>query len=431
MILDDWQKEYLETKGNVIVMGGRQIGKSEIESEADAIYLMNTPNAHLLIVSGVEKQASSLFDKILEKIKAKNPRMIMQGKDRPIKTVFKLHNGAVCRTEPVGTDGSSARRHTLTRIVFEEMQLIPEEAYAACTPMLLTTGGEIRMLGTAWGCEGYVYDRLSDPDFKVFWIDAEKVAEKRPEPLKSIMLGFLEKEKKRLTISQYEREYKAIPQKSLKQFFDDNLVKRLMILKRPSDIRRSDYFGGSDIAAMGEDETTFEILDARDLDNIKQVENIVANKLFPYQTAEKIINLNEAYHFDSYGIDDGGLGIDVLGLCLKNDGMRRKIKALNNSKKITKIQNTKMEKPHYEDEKEVTLLKEDMYCYMLSLMEQNKIKFLDDEEIRAAFKSVLFEIDKETKKMRVYGNRTHIIEGLVRACWCTKDKSLNIWIKSI
>jgi hypothetical protein len=54
--------------------------------------------------------------------------------------------------------------------------------------------------------------------------------------------------------------------------------------KRRNKIEKGEYYGGSDISAMGEDETTFEILDGKDRDNIEQVESIVAQKKFPFQT---------------------------------------------------------------------------------------------------------------------------------------------------
>ena len=165
-VMDDWQKEVLKADGNIILMCGRQVGKSEIISKKIADYLLNNANKKIMIVSGVERQASGLYNRVLRLIEESFPNLLKHGKDKPLRTSLRLKNGSILLTEPIGLDGSGARQHTLNGIIIEEMQLIPEEAFAAITPMLLTTGGFIWMLGTAWATEGYVYDRLSDPNFK-------------------------------------------------------------------------------------------------------------------------------------------------------------------------------------------------------------------------------------------------------------------------
>jgi hypothetical protein len=58
---------------------------------------------------------------------------------------------------------------------------------------------------------------------------------------------------------------------------------------------------------------------------------------------------------------------------------------------------------------------------------------LDDEEIFQSFKSVQYEYTTDTKgrsHLKIFGNYTHIVEGMTRLAWCVKYKPLNIWIKS-
>jgi hypothetical protein len=233
---------------------GRQVGKSELVALKIANYLLNNPKSKLLIVSGVERQASSLYDKVLHYIEDSHRNMLRTGKDRPLKTQMKLKNGSELITEPVGVDGASCRRHTINGVVFEEMQLIPEEAYAAITPMLLTTGGFIWLLGTAWATEGYVYDRLSDKDFFIVRVNSEEVAEKRPEPQRTIMLKHLESERHRLSAGQYAQEYLAIPQENARQVFADSLIAKILTASRPGTIQADEYICGVDPAGLGEDE---------------------------------------------------------------------------------------------------------------------------------------------------------------------------------
>ena len=60
-------------------------------------------------------------------------------------------------------------------------------------------------------------------------------------------------------------------------------------------------------------------------------------------------------------------------------------------------------------------------------MELGKISLLDDEEIFLSLQSVQCEY-KEGKKIDFFGSNMHICDGLVRACWCAKDKSLNMFV---
>jgi hypothetical protein len=59
-------------------------------------------------------------------------------------------------------------------------------------------------------------------------------------------------------------------------------------------------------------------------------------------------------------------------------------------------------------------------------MERGEIALLSDDEIFLSLKSVQYEYTDEGN-IKIYGKYTHICEGLVRAAWGTKDKSLNIY----
>jgi hypothetical protein len=61
-------------------------------------------------------------------------------------------------------------------------------------------------------------------------------------------------------------------------------------------------------------------------------------------------------------------------------------------------------------------------------MESGKIKLFDLPEIKQSLRSIQYEI--EGGKLRIYGNYTHITEAIIRAAWCIKDKSLNIYYYS-
>ena len=59
-------------------------------------------------------------------------------------------------------------------------------------------------------------------------------------------------------------------------------------------------------------------------------------------------------------------------------------------------------------------------------MEKKKIKLERDEKTMHSLRSIQYEYI--SGKLRIFGNYAHISEAIIRAAWCMKDKSLNIWV---
>jgi hypothetical protein len=420
--MDDWQKQVLTIEHNLILMCGRQTGKSEIIAKKIADFLLNNPKKHLLIVSGVERQASGLYNKTLRAIEQSHPEALCKGKDKPLRTMLRLKNGSILRTEPVGLDGAGARQHTLNGVIIEEMELVPEDAFSAITPMLLTTGGFIWMLGTAWATEGYVYERLSDPNFKVIRVNSEEVAEARPEPMKSIMLKHLADERKRLTEAQYSQEYLAIPSDKVRQIFPDSLIKKCLIAKRAGVQAGKDYICGLDPAGLGENEGSISILEYfEDTGKMVQKEHEITKKLMTTETTKRIISLNSLWDFLKIYVDDGGLGFGVFSELLNEDSTKFKTIALNNSARPL----------DWKDEKKKKILGDEMVFNLLMLMERGNIELLDNTEIRESLKSYKFEYSKDRKHLLISSNYNHPVQSIMRAAWYTQGKDLKLSVYSI
>ena len=101
---------------------------------------------------------------------------------------------------------------------------------------------------------------------------------------------------------------------------------------------------------------------------------------------------------------------------LEDPQTRRKTIAINNARRPLDKDNKQKKK----------ILKEDLYNNLLNLMQKGNIKLLEDPEIYQSLKSVQYSI--EDGRFKIFGNYTHIVEGLIRAAWCAKTKHLNIHI---
>lgn len=426
MELDDWQKDVLETKGHMLLCSGRQVGKSTIVSIKAGKAACTNKDFSVLIISATERQAEELFNKTLFYIQDNFKHLIKRGKDKPTKHVIKLTNGSIIRCLPTGLSGMGIRGFTINLLIADEAAFINEEVWAAVTPMLLTTGGDVWLLSTPHGRAGYFYERYQDPSFKVFHVNSEEVITNRKitptwtPALKEKILEHLDREKKTMSERQYAQEYLGQFVDDLRQFFTDDLIKSVMKLKRRSFIVEAKYYLGVDIARMGDDEITYEIL-MKINDRFEHIESIVKKKQRLNETTKDILELDKRYKFINIFMDDGGIGVGVFDYLLENPQTKNKIVALNNRARPLDPEERHKKK----------ILKEDLYNNLLMLMQHGKIQLLDDDEIFQSLKSVQYEYitkEKSLTKLRIFGNYTHIAEGLIRAAEASKDKHLKLWV---
>ena len=406
--LDKWQKEYIEAEGNCFLLCGRQSGKTAAMSIKFGRRAVKNKDRTILMLAFTEKQAYNLFFKTLMYLEACYPKMIKRGKDKPTKHEINLKNGSKIMCYAAGLTGEGIRTYTVTDLVIDEAAPMAREVFIATMPMLSVTGGALDVSSTPRGKSGFFYECSLRDDFKKFYVSAEDC----PRHDKK----YLEEQKKTMSELEYAQEYLAMFLDELRQFFPDELIKEVCILKRTPRRPKRDYYMGLDIAGMGKDETTYEILDGTNKKEIIQVENIIKKKQRTTETAENIIQMDKFWRFNKIGLDDGGLGVGVFDYLLEKDNIKRKVIALNNAKRNIDREGKRSKK----------LLKEDMYNNLLAMMERREIKLLDDKEILLSLKSVQGEYING--KFRIFGNYTHIAEGLIRAAWLIKAKRLNIWV---
>lgn len=416
LTLDPWQREYIETTGNCFLLSGRQCGKSTAMSIKAGELACQKSDQDILIVAYTEKQAYELFIKVLNYIEMRYPSLICQGREKPTKHEIRLKNNSVVRCHACGQTGSGLRGYSLTKIFVDEAAPMSEDIFTSIIPALSVTGGTIDVSSTPRGKEGFFYKCSLRDDFKKFYVSAEDCPRHDPK--------FLETQRKSMSELEYAQEYLAVFLDELRRIFPDELIKKCCVLKRTGD-RVGNFFLGVDVARMGEDLSTFQILKFLDKDNIYQVESIATSKQLITQTTDKIIELDKIYDFKEIGVDDGGAGAGVFDNLIKEERTRRKTKALNNSSKPLDRDGKKAKR----------VLKEDMYMQLLTYMERGKIQLLDDDELILSLKSMQYEyVQKEGRQttFRIFGSYSHHVEGLIRACWLiSQAKGLNIWITSI
>lgn len=436
--LDDWQKEFLKCETDKILCTGRQVGKSEVCSMDAAEFATTNAEKTILIIAPTERQAFALFEKTLSRIIHKNKQLIKMGKDQPTKTRIILKNKTKIYCLPTGLAGTGIRFLTIDRLYIDEASRVPDEVLAAVTPMLLTTGGKIIMLSTPAGAAGFFYHVWRNKDnaydsYARFSINSEEVMTKRPigpiwtEKRREFALAHLDREKRRMSNREYAQEYLGEFIDDLIKFFPDWLIAKCC-LGHKKVYPDAKHYLGVDIARMGEDQTTYEVIARIDEKTFYHEESIIRTKQYTTETEKQIIQLDNNWKFTEIGIDagSGSLGVGVFDHLIDiTSPVKRKVIPLNNRWIALDLEGKKTQK----------VQKEDFYNNLRGMMERGELILLNDDEVIASLQSVQYEYilnQRGFSQLRIFGNYTHIVEGLIRAAWLAKkNKSLNLWASSI
>lgn len=418
LTLDPWQKDYINSDPdeNCFLLCGRQVGKTTAMSIKAVELCINhfKKGEYILICSITEKQGYHLLAKCLAYAESKYKPQIRKGKNKP--TMHKVHfkNGTGILSFAAGETGVGLRGYTIKKLMIDEGSRMSEEFYIAVSPMLSVIRGSMDIGSTPCGKVGFFYQCSKDKKFRKFYVSAEDCPRHTKE--------FLNNEKERLPRLAYAQEYLAIFTDELRRLISNETIKRACVLERVDINYKGEFYLGLDIAGLGKDETTYEILE-RSNEKIYHRANLIEKRNRTSETSQKILYLNKAHNFRRIGIDDAGVGFGVWSELMDNDATKRKTIALNNASRPTDREGTKSKK----------LLKEEMYFNFISMLESGRLLLLDDDEVKQSLASLQFEIvirANEKTKERIFGSYTHIAEGLIRAAWLAKDKPLNIFARS-
>ena len=424
LTLDPWQKEYIfdtDPNQDCFLLCGRQVGKTTGMSEKGTELCVKhfKKGEYVLICSITEKQAYHMLAKALAYSMENYPQMVVtKGKDKPTKHKLMFKNGTGILCYAAGETGEGLRGFTIKKLLIDEGSRMSEEFFIAVSPMLSVVRGSMDIASTPAGkrhpdgAEKFFYKCSKDKKFKKFYVDAEDC----PRHTKK----FLSDEKERLSKLAYAQEYNAIFTDELRRLFDDEIIKKICVLKREEIINKSSrYYLGVDVAGLGEDLCSYEIFEKKPNKQIIQVESITEKRNLTTDTTRKTIFLNQIYNFKKIGVDDTGVGFGVFSELMDDERTRRKTEALTNARRVYERDSSGIEIK----EKLKKILKEEMYINLQVLMENNEIQLLDDDEVKASLASIQHEEGK------IFGFNDHVAEGIIRGVWLAeKDKTLNTFV---
>ena len=428
--LDDWQKDVMNYKGDFLLCTGRQVGKTTVMAIKAAEFMISKPGAKIIIASLTEDQAKLIIVMMLDYLEKNHKGLIAKGKDKPTQNKITLKNKASVIARPVGNTGDALRGFTGDVLILDENSRMSEAIMTAAKPTLLTTGGQLWICSTPFGKEGFFYECFENKNgrFKVFHISSEEVIYNRPisetwtEKKRAEAMKFLESEKADMSELEYGQEYLGLFLEELRRFYPEDLIDELTKLKRPDKVPDMKNYLGVDIARMGDDSSSFEVVGEKN-NKYEHLESETTQKQLTTQTEMKIIEMANKWKAKKVGIDAGAgtLGVSIFDHLLQTP-IKHKVIALNN-------RSIAMDD---EGKKKQRLMKEDMHHNLLSMMQHREIMLLDDDNLRLSLRSFQYEYVKtpmQQSRMRIFAQKNNdIAEGLIRAAWLAKkEKSLNLF----
>ena len=412
-VWDRWQQEVLDFDGNITIRAGRQVGKSEVISEKAVRFALKHDSVVVMIVAASQRQSSLLFEKVVAKLSLEVGVLA----DKPTMTKVVLCNGSRIYCMPTGRTGHFIRGFTIDMLIADEAAFIPEQVWLAVTPMIAVSRqlrklGRVVMLSTPFGRGGYFYDSFTDSDFRSWHVSSEKC--------RRIPADFLRKERERMSKQEYAQEYLGEFTEEFNQFFPTALIKRQMTFidwsRKEEGIAGANYYLGLDLARYGGDEVAYVVVEEFKR-RLKAVKVLTRSRVSTTSTVGEVGVLDDLWRFKRVFVDSGGLGQAVTDQLQDKLG-RRRVVGLDNSSKGVQVAG---------EEKRVKILKEDLYSFTLMLLETGQLELVSNLSLLRSLKSITFEYTAD-KKVKLFGNYSHLCEALVRGCWCLKERGLDLFV---
>ena len=429
--LDKWQEEILECKDKrILLCKGRQIGGTTIFARKCAERMISQKNCKIVVTSITEDQAQLVIAMVLGFMEEDHKKLLKKPYSRNVtKSIIHLTNGSEIISRPVGSTGNSVRGFTGDVLYLNEASRMPEFVFEAAKAILLTTGGDIWIDSTPFGCNTFFHKSfLNTKRYTVFYHTSEEVMKNRPiseswtETQRVESMQMLKEEKEDMTDLQYKQEYLGLFVGGIQRFISEMLIEKICTIKSTDIKPKGDNFQGIDIARLGGDEIVLVSGTRINRELLKQIDITIPEAQLLTDTARLIIHKDKILNHEKIFMDDGGLGVGVFDILYEDNQTKRKVIGLNNAsreiERITSHGKIKIRKK--------TLFGLDLAINLRNLMEKEGIELFDDERIKQSFRSM--QCDYSDGNLKIYGNYSHIFEAIKRMAHCMKDKSLNIYI---
>jgi len=218
VVPDPWQVDLLfSLERQVILLCGRQVGKTTIVAIAALHHALNNPGSLVLVLSPSLRQSSELFKKIIG---------FYQGLGSPIPSeiqtalTLELTNKSRIISLP-GKDHTVRGYSGVSLLLIDEAARVSDDLYYAVRPMLAVSQGRIVLLSTPCGKRGFFFREWEEGQD---WLKIKITADRCPR----IPKAFLEQERRDIGERWFAQEYLCSFEESNAALFAYDVIQRAL-----------------------------------------------------------------------------------------------------------------------------------------------------------------------------------------------------------
>jgi hypothetical protein len=175
----------------------RQWGKSTVAAIKALHAALSNRESLVIVASPSERQSGEFLDKTARMVRRLGMKARGDGKND---LSLLLENGARIVGLP-GVEGTVRGFSGVRLLVVDEAARVPDEVYKALRPMLAASGGDLWLLSTPWGKQGFFYETWAKGSDE--W---ERISVPATECAR-ISKGFLEEERAEMGNAWFKQEY--------------------------------------------------------------------------------------------------------------------------------------------------------------------------------------------------------------------------------
>ena len=303
-----YQKEFIDSKKDrKAVVGGRQIGKTTMMAWMAIHEFTMFKDRNILLIAPTQRQALNFMRKLKKEIDEWIENEDEYGLKYVSKSRIEGENGS--RIEALPALEETIRGLTIDSAFIDEAAFIDRHIFTSIvSPMLATTDGQFVIGSTAWGKEGYLYNKFDEDEY---WLSERYTSMENPD----IPARQIEEWRRDMTEIEFQREVLAQFSDKKNAFFknrdinsalewlnEDGLPQNVIY---PDRAGRTSYLG-VDPATTGDDKAVLTSVDSEDnVYEIKVIEQCEIPEL--EKEIRGKINAPDRNYINVY-IEENGLG---------------------------------------------------------------------------------------------------------------------------
>lgn len=303
-----YQKKFIDDDSDrKVVVAGRQTGKTTMMAWMALHEFTMFSNRRILLVAPTKRQAKNF----MRKLKAEISHWLRNEDEYGLEQVQKLRiegtNGSWIKAVPALEE--TIRGLTIDSAFMDEAAFINREIFTSVvSPMLATTNGQFVLGSTAWGKEGYLFNKFEKDDY---WYSQRVASMENPE----ISSRQVDEWRRDMTTMEFEREVLGRFSEKENAFFKNSDIVRCLEwngehedgenIMYPDRVGRDCYMG-IDPATKGDDSAVITSVDTEgNVFDVKSFGNITIPEL--EGEVRNLLNKSSRNYLSGY-MEENGIG---------------------------------------------------------------------------------------------------------------------------